>query len=171
MSDPFIRERPKKLDAPPQSASLFSRIDQISSELQIIDWSGYSTAYNAPESVAPDLKLLLFGSEAQASRATHRLWCGLCHQHAYVSSAAEPALPFLLLGLKESSDPIRVDILDILLGFVVCYDPKLPFSRRIFGRLKSEYQYMFDLVSYSHQGVAELAKSIIDEIKNKETGA
>ncbi len=52
-----------------------------------------------------------------AMKATHALWCGLCHQHAYISSAALPAYPFILEVLDSANDDLAVEILDILLGF------------------------------------------------------
>ena len=56
--------------------------------------------------------------------AANDLWGSLCHQHAYVSSAAVPALPFLLDALKDANDELAVEILDILVGFAVCTLPE-----------------------------------------------
>jgi len=44
----------------------------------------------------------------------------LCHQHAYVSSASLPALPFLLRALDQVEDTLKVEVLDILVGFAEC---------------------------------------------------
>lgn len=123
MGDPFTKERPKKLATPAHSETLAERQASLASEIDAIRWEDYDTAYEAPKSVPLDLKLLLFGDQKQALKATHRLWYGLCHQHAYMSSAAEPALPFLILALRESGDLIKIELLDILLGFVRCQQP------------------------------------------------
>ncbi len=37
----------------------------------------------------------------EAMQATNHLWCGLCHQYAFISSASLPAFDFLLYGLKN----------------------------------------------------------------------
>jgi hypothetical protein len=47
------------------------------------------------------------------------LWCGLCHQHVQVGSAALPALPFLLEVLDSADRRLAVELLDILLGFAL----------------------------------------------------
>ncbi|MCX6952433.1 MAG: hypothetical protein NTV51_09745 [Verrucomicrobia bacterium] len=166
MPDPFKADRPVALESPAHSASLREKSPLIVDEMARIDWLGFSTAYGAPDTVSPDLRLLLFGSQRQALAAAHRLWCGLCHQHAYVSSAAEPALRFLLIGLKESNDLLRVEILDILLGFVVCYDPAVPFSVRILAEMKGEKTFLADLQQSSDKEVAEFARSICGALDN-----
>ena len=79
-----------------ETAVLYKMIDEI-------DWSQYETAYgNAAQdiphfqagktpSVPRSLWDLFSGDRERAIRATGDLWAGLCHQHAYVSSAALPA--------------------------------------------------------------------------------
>ena len=56
--------------------------------------------------------------------ASHQLWCALCHQHAYVSSAALPALPFLLEILDDAPEQLKVEILDVLTGIAECSTPQ-----------------------------------------------
>ena len=48
------------------------------------------------------------------------LWCSLCHQHAYITSASLPAYEFLLYALLNLDDYIKIEILDIFTGFAVC---------------------------------------------------
>src|SRR5688572_16788748 len=116
----------------PHSAALAARRDELSAQIAAIDWPSYETAYGPAVKTPGDLHLLLFGTEEQAMAAASGLWAGLCHQHAYLSSAAEPALPFLLNALRESNDRIKTEILDIFLGFVVCRDPAQSFSTRVY---------------------------------------
>lgn len=85
-----------------------------------IDWSQYRTAYGPASDVPEQLRRLEGQDEELALQATHDLWCSLCHQHAYVSSAAVPALPHLLRVLDHATDRLAVEILDILVGFAVC---------------------------------------------------
>lgn len=95
----------------------------LQQKLQLIDWSNFYTAYSAALDVPIQIMLLLSDEpdrHSEAMQASHQLWCGLCHQHAFVSSAALPALPFLIRGLDSCSDELKVEILDILYGFSIC---------------------------------------------------
>ena len=160
MPDPYAQKRPAKLEAPPHSASLYSRKAAILSDVTLIDWTGFDTAYRAPETVPLDLRLLLLGSHQQALDAAHRLWCGLCHQHVYMSSAAEPAYPFLMLGLRESAPLVQIEILDILVGFAVCSHPDLPFSMRVLDRLREDRATFGLLREGPHSELVEFADSL-----------
>jgi hypothetical protein len=105
--------------------------------LAAVPWANFQTAYgNAASdhafetadrrpagrwgSIAEQLTALASTDHAIAMQASHHLWCSLCHQHAYVSSAALPALPFLLEVLDDADDKLAVEILDILTGFATC---------------------------------------------------
>lgn len=84
-----------------------------------IRWADFDTAYGPAVDVPGQLRLLA-GSDRQAALdATHELWCGLCHQHVQVGSAALPALPFLLKVLDQADQEIAIELLDILLGFAL----------------------------------------------------
>ena len=108
-----------------ETAVLYKMIDEI-------DWSQYETAYgNAAQdiphfqcgqtpSVPHSLWDLFSGNRERAMQATGGLWAGLCHQHAFVSSAALPAYDFLMLALQEMDDELKVELLDIFQGFAVC---------------------------------------------------
>lgn len=160
MSDPFTNERPKELASVPHSRALAERMASLKQEIDAITWQDFDTAYGAPESVPLDLSLLLFGDQKQALAASHRLWCGLCHQHAYMSSAAEPALPYLMLGLRESNDQIRSEILDILLGFVRCHDPQAEFTERVFSDIARRRSEIEELKRSEYEEVADFAAAI-----------
>ena len=84
-----------------------------------IDWSQYHTAYGVATDVPGQLRRLRSKDEMEAMGASHDLWCGLCHQHVQIGSAALPALPFLLEVFATASDKLRVEIMDILLGLSI----------------------------------------------------
>ena len=73
--------------------------------------------------VPDQLRRLLATDREVALEASHELWSGLCHQHAYVSSAALPALPLLVGALETADERVAAEILDILYGFAVCTRP------------------------------------------------
>jgi hypothetical protein len=169
MGDPFTKDRPKNLAIPAHSKSLAARQIELSAEIDAILWRDFDTAYGAPESVPLDLKLLMFGNQMQALDATHRLWCGLCHQHAYMSSAAEPALPLLMLALRQSGDLIKIEILDILLGFVRCLQPEVGFTQRILHSIVERRHEIEELKSSTHEDLANFADSVFEAIDKNQT--
>jgi hypothetical protein len=87
--------------------------------LQAIAWCDFDTAYGPAVSVPDQLRRLAGQNRTEALAATHDLWCGLCHQHVQVGSAALPALPFLLEVMDRADRDITVELLDILLGFAL----------------------------------------------------
>jgi hypothetical protein len=89
----------------------------LEDRLKAIDWSEFGTAYGTAEGVADQLRRLAGSDRKDALAATHDLWCGLCHQHVQVGSAAVPALPFILEVLDTADDVMAVELLDIVLGF------------------------------------------------------
>ncbi len=96
------------------------KAEALEQELRQIDWSHFETAYGIAKNVPQQLVRLFAGDHAAAMNATHELWCGLCHQHAYVSSAAMPALPFLLRALDSLDNKLKIEVLDIICGFAIC---------------------------------------------------
>lgn len=138
--------------------SLESRVNNIS-------WHKYSTAYGPATSVPPQLIRLASDNLDDAKTASHELWCGLCHQHAYLSSAAMPALPFLLEILERSDDIISIEILDILLGFARCSsiqnDRNPDWLIKINSELCSELSRFTQLTLSSNQDISYFATEII----------
>lgn len=140
--------------------------------LDEIDWSGFRTAYgNAAVGPVfqygrgnvtnwrsvPDQLLRLAGPDPKAAlEASHQLWCGLCHQHAYVSSAALPALPFLLDVLDGANDGLSIEILDIVAGIAICAqhghgDPKGDWVRSLRQCLAQERGRFQRLASHPNE--------------------
>ena len=87
--------------------------------LNAIAWADFHTAYGPAVKVPDQLRRLAGPDRKAALDATHDLWCGLCHQHVQVGSAATPALPFLLEVLDAADRDMTVELLDILLGFAI----------------------------------------------------
>ena len=97
-----------------ETSVLYKMIDEI-------DWSQYETAYgNAAQDIPhfqagktpsgpSSLWALFSGDRERAMAAASDLWAGLCHQHAYVSSAALPAYDFLIIGLKELDRAVQLE--------------------------------------------------------------
>ena len=86
----------------------------------VIDWTPYETAYGSAAGIPILLDRLGGSDQADAMIASHDLWCSLCHQHAFVSTAALPALPFILATLDQADEALKIEILDIVTGFATC---------------------------------------------------
>lgn len=86
------------------------------SRVRAVRWSDWETASGRADAVEEQL-IALRSELPKALAATHELWAGLCHQHAYLSSAALPALPFLLEVLDQAPETLTIELLDILVGF------------------------------------------------------
>lgn len=141
------------------------RSAQISGEINRVRWEEYETAYGDATSIPQDLKLLLFGSLEQAMESSHRLWCALCHQHAFVSTAAEPAVPFILIALNCADDNLKVEILDILLGFVVCRDSAAPHTISVAKKLNESKELFSVLAGSRSKEVGKFAKDIHGQLE------
>jgi hypothetical protein len=151
-------------------------VDATSRErLDSIDWARYDTAYGPAIKVPGQLLRLASGGE-EAMTASHDLWCGLCHGHAYVSSAALPALPFILDVLSRTDEALTVEILDILLGFATCTrpeaDPEAPpwvgELRRCVGELLPRLR---ELAGHPHEDISGLAQLIIEDLSEGKSQA
>ena len=95
----------------------------IEQRINDIDWLQYQTAYG-PAEATPGLLYTLASDDLNAAlSASHDLWCSLCHQHAYLSSAALPSYPILFQILQQAKDELKIEILDILYGFTKCSHP------------------------------------------------
>jgi len=92
---------------------------EFSQRLEAIPWAEFGTAYGPAVKVPDQLRRLAESDPKAAREASHELWCGLCHQHVQVGSAALPALPFMLEVLDSASRGLTVAILDIVLGFAL----------------------------------------------------
>ena len=139
--------------------------------LHAIDWSLYNTAYGSALNVPDQLQRLLRGGK-EAIAASHDLWCGLCHQHAFVSSAALPALPFILEALGWADEALTVEILDILLGFASCTRPGFadgfaegfPWVDELRLRVAEYLPRLRELSGHANVEIADFAQLIIEDL-------
>lgn len=115
--------------------------------LDAIDWATFGTAYGPAVAVPDQLRRLAGSNRAAAFAASNDLWCGLCHQHVQVGSAAVPALPFLLDVLDLADRDMTVELLDILLGFAIGVSRQRSedFHRSIGRETPPEHQWVADL--------------------------
>lgn len=158
-----------------ETAVLYKMIDEI-------DWSQYETAYgNAAQdiphfqvgktpSVPRSLGELFSGDRERAMRAASNLWAGLCHQHAYISSAALPACDFLMLALQEMDDKLKVELLDIFLGFAVCTgrSAETDWERQLRDKLTSHLPVFAGLVSSENEDISYFSERIVEELTGEE---
>ena len=93
----------------------------IEMQINSIKWSDYETAYgNADPKIPTALKMILSDNQEAAKKAVNELWASLCHQHAYISSAALPSYGILKTALMNVNSDLKVEILDIINGFAHC---------------------------------------------------
>jgi hypothetical protein len=143
--------------------------------LDAIPWAEFGTAYGPATKVPDQLRRLAAPDKRAALTASHELWCGLCHQHAFVSSAALPALPFLLEVLDSAGEQLTVEILDILLGFVRCTNPGFerippPWIGQLRGQVAAERPRLEGLVTHPNADVAKFARWILNELESPRWG-
>ncbi len=155
-----------------ETSVLYKMIDEI-------DWSQYETAYgNAAQDiphfqvgktpgVPSSLWALFSGDRERAMAAASDLWAGLCHQHAYVSSAALPAYDFLMIALKELDDDLKVELLDIFQGFAVCterFSSDALWPRQLREKLKADRPIFAALAESENEDIAYFTESILQSL-------
>lgn len=156
----------------------------ISEKILAIDWHNFDTAYgNAAKdisyyvtnednhgyvpNVAQSLLNLFSGNKETALQASHNLWCSLCHQHSFVSSAALPAYDILFYGLQHLDDELKVEILDIIMGFAVCLSKdasKTSWQSQLRTKLEKDKPYFKALTLYTNEDIADFAQNIVQEL-------
>jgi len=147
-----------------------------------IDWSQFQTAYGVATTVPKQLIQLRSEDEQATLSAAHDLWCGLCHQHVQVGSAALPALPFLMEVLIAAGDQLKIEILDILLGFAITTDPirlehwaknsghdvdRPAWIAELRSALIEQLQVIAPLQAHSNSEVADFARAIIGDLRGE----
>jgi len=144
-------------------------VEDYTNRVIAIEWDKYETAYGRANNVPQQLIKLISTSHATAMDASHELWCGLCHQHAYISSAAEPAYLFLREVLIEANDELQIELLDIFAGFAECTSPKHPEGNgdlqiRIRALLINDVKLFNQLIKI--EGKDGFAEFIVEELEN-----
>jgi hypothetical protein len=85
--------------------------------LKAIAWEEHPTAYGTAVTVPDQLRRIAAADRDAAIDAIRDLDANLCHQHVQLSSAAVPALPFLLEVLDGADSDLTVGLVNIMLGF------------------------------------------------------
>ncbi len=99
--------------------------EQILKQIDDIDWGNFETAYGNAEKTIPTYLKNIYCEDAKiALKAAHQLWCSLCHQHAYISSASLPAYEIIRNRLIECNEKLKIELLDIIFGFASCSNHK-----------------------------------------------
>lgn len=159
-------------------------IDDIRVIIDSIDWSEYETAYgnadqdiphytnsgnkhNYTPKVSQSLLDLFSEDKETAMQATHDLWCGLCHQHAFVSSASLPAYDILFYALQCLDDDMKVELLDIFCGFAVCISKENSpgsWQGQLRSKLERDKAYFQTLTGHSNEDISGFSESIVEEL-------
>lgn len=134
--------------------------------LDAIPWSNYQTAYGPAIRVPEQLRQLAGLDEKAALDASNELWAGLCHQYAAVSSAALPALPFILEIMDQAGEQLTIEILDILCGFAYCTSPRskdssLEWKISLRAGVAAERPRFERLAAHPNDEIAHLANKIL----------
>jgi hypothetical protein len=159
------REPRSSAKEPDPPAGVMASEDLVNSD---IDWRLVETAYGSARNIPALLACLAGDDHAAAMAASHDLWCALCHQHAYVSSAALPALPALLFALDRANEELAVEILDILTGFAVCTSliaKNEAWMNALRARLQEELSRFLVLAKSKNELIAEFASGIADNLR------
>lgn len=146
-----------------------------------VNWADYETAYgNADKEYYPksnknicipkvkNMLIDLFSDDKETQlKASHNLWCSLCHQHVFISSAALPSFDILFFALENSEDDIKVEILDIFLGFAVCVSNAIrkdswEYELRI--KMINHKTYFEELMQHSNEDIAYFSNEIINKL-------
>lgn len=84
-----------------------------------------------------------------------------------MSSAALPALPFLLEMLDQGSAVLQVELLDILLGFARCshptdFPPSPAWIQELRAQLLADRPRLERLAEHPDEAVADFARMVLD---------
>jgi hypothetical protein len=151
---------------------------EIAEKIDNINWSDFDTAYGNAEKTIPFYLKNLFCSDAKISMdATHQLWCSLCHQHAYISTASLPSYDILRIGLLELNDKLKIELLDIFQGFAECTSDKYfiaisqtpkPWEKELREKLINDTTIFKELITSTNEGVSDFACALFSSLTNRE---
>ena len=85
------------------------------------------------------------------------------------SRPALPACDVLMLGLQELDDELKVELLDIFLGFAVCTgrSAETDWEKQLRDKLTSYLPVFAGLVSSGNEDIAYFAERIMEEITDE----
>ena len=86
------------------------------------------------------------------------------------SRPALPACDVLMLGLQELDDELKVELLDIFLGFAVCTgrSAEADWEKQLREKLTNHLPVFAGLVSSEHEDISYLSQRIVEELIGKE---
>lgn len=147
---------------------------EIVEKIDAINWADFYTAYGNAESAIPYYLTNLFSGDAKiAMDATHQLWCSLCHQHAYISTAALPSYDILKVGLLQLDDKLKVELLDIFQGFSTCTSDRYfesvkrvpsKWEHELRQKLLSDLTLFEDLTKHIDEEIASFSSNIVEDL-------
>ncbi|MCL2527852.1 MAG: hypothetical protein FWE42_05465 [Defluviitaleaceae bacterium] len=152
---------------------IINKINEIDWPAININFNWTTEIYGNAENIGASLRDLFSGDIDLAMEATHYLWCNLCHQHSYISSAALPAYDFLIVGLKEFEEKLKVELLDIFLGFAVCTmhvffsDNKCDLQQwevRLYHKMANDIEKFRKFTHSSNEDIAYFSNEIVSYI-------
>ena len=165
--------------------------EKVRKLVEEVDWSAWETAYGRADQEIPyyvqtgdgrgympkaaqSLLDLFSEDKEKALQAAHDLWCGLCHQHSYVSSAALPAYDILMLALCSLNDEMKVELLDIFAGFAACTSEKDLHTGGWRGelreRLETDRPVFQQLSRQENEDVASFAELVLEYLDGTSKG-
>lgn len=146
---------------------------RILKQIDDIDWKNFETAYGTAEKTIPAYLKNIYCEEIKINvEATHQLWSSLCHQHAYISSASLPAYEIIKNRLTECDEELKIELLDIILGFASCSNHKTEDVKYQELISKMKIIILKDKVIFEgytknkNKEIKEFAELIIEQIEN-----
>ena len=146
---------------------------KILNQIDEIKWENFETAYGNAKDTTPNyLKDIYSSDEKIAMQATHHLWCSLCHQHAYISSASLPAYEIIKNRLIECEDKLKIELLDIMYGFAACSNHKTEYEEynnlttKMKSKLLKDKAIFQELSTHNDEEIKDFAESILEELEN-----
>ena len=151
---------------------IISKINEINWSAIIIKYDWTTEISGNAEDIGTALRDLYSNNIDLAMEATHSLWCKFS-QHSYISSATLPTYDFLIIGLDELEEKLKVELLDIFLGFAVYTedvfhsDTKcdlLQWEMELYNKLKYDIDKFKKLTNSSNKSIAYFSNEIVSYI-------
>lgn len=146
--------------------------EKTKKQIDSIKWENFETAYGNAKETTPDyLKNIYNSDEKIAMKATHHLWCSLCHQHAYISSASLPAYEIIKDRIIECNEKLKIELLDIMYGFAACSNHKTEdgkyndLTAKMKRKLLKDKAIFKELALHKDEEIKDFAESILEELE------
>ena len=150
---------------------------EIVEKIATVNWADFETAHgNAQQTIPFYLKNLFCSDTKIAMDATHQLWCSLCHQHAFISTAALPAYDILKIGLLQLDDKLKIEVLDIFRGFSECTSDKyfiavkrtpLNWELELKQKLILDINLFKKMATHTDEEISAFASNVIEDLTSQ----